>query len=110
MPETTSPMPVALLEWRPLKQNSLRGFATVRIGAALKVADVTVHCSAGRRWASMPSKVQINKEGVALRDERGKMKYVPLISWMDKGTADRFSEGVIQAIEAQYPGDTESDF
>lgn len=107
---TDQPMPIALLEWRPLKQNSLRGFATVRIGSALKVTDVTVHCSAGRRWASLPSKVQINKDGAALRDERGKMKYVPLLSWLDKATADRFSEGVIQAIEAQHPGDTEGDF
>jgi hypothetical protein len=108
MPE--QPMPIVLLEWKPLKQNSLRGFATVRIGAALKVADVTVHCSSGRRWASLPSKVQMGKDGVALKNELGKFKYVPIISWMDKATADRFSEGVIQAIEAQYPGDTESDF
>lgn len=105
-----NPMPIALIDWRPLKQNSLRGFATVRIGAALKVSDVTVHCSSGKRWASLPSRPQVSKDGIAIKDERGKIKYFRIIEWMDKETADRFSEGVIQAIEAKHPGDTSGDF
>jgi hypothetical protein len=102
-------MPVSLLEWKSLKKNSLRGFATVRIGKSMKVSDVPVHCSGGRRWASLPSKPQINSDGVALRDDRGKIKYIPIVAWTDKDSADRFSEAVISAIEADHPGDTQAD-
>lgn len=102
-------MPVSLLEWRSLKKNSLRGFATVRIGKALKVSDISVHCSNGKRWASLPSKPQINKDGVVLREDSGKIKYTPCVSWMDKESSERFSEAVIAAIEAQHPGDTGAD-
>lgn len=102
-------MPLSLLDWRPLKKNSLRGFATVRIGKALKVSDVSVHCSNGKRWASLPSKPQINKEGVVLKDDSGKVKYLPIVSWTDAESGDRFSEAVIAAVEAAHPGDTQAD-
>ncbi len=101
-------MPVALLDWKSIKRNSLRGFATVRIGKALKVSDVAVHCSHGKRWASLPSKPQVDGQGNAIRDQNGKIKYIPVVAWLDKQTADRFSEAVIAAIEAQSPGDTQA--
>ena len=102
-------MPVALLSWKSVTQNSLRGFAKVRIGKALIVNDVVVHCSHGRRWASMPSKPVVDKAGVALRDDKGKLRYVPIIEWGDRETADSFSEGVIQAVEREHPGATGGD-
>ena len=103
-------MPVSLLEWRPMKRNSLRGFATVRLGKSLKISDIPVHCSAGKRWASLPSKPQIGSDGVVQKDDRGKPKYIPIVSWIDTDARDSFSEGVIQAVEAQYPGDTQGDY
>lgn len=104
-----SAMPVALLDWKPMKRNSLRGFATVRIGKALKVSDVAVHAASGRRWAQMPSKPQMDKNGTALREDSGKIKYVPMVQWTDRESADRFSEAVVAAVEAKHPGDTEAD-
>lgn len=102
-------MPVALLEWKKFEKNTLRGFAKVRLGKALVIADVTVHASHGKRWASMPSKPVIGTDGTLKKDSAtGKAVYVPIISWADKATADSFSEGVIQAVEAKYPGDTEA--
>ena len=102
-------MPVSLLDWKPMPRNSLRGFAKVRVGKSLVLHDVTVHCANGRRWASPASKPQISKEGVVLKDDSGKMKYVPVVSWADKEAADSFSEGVIQAIEREHPGATGAD-
>lgn len=96
---------LVLLEWKPLNRNSLRGFATIRLGKALKISDVGVHCAAGKRWASMPSKVQVSGDTV-LKDERGKTKYIPLITWLDRESADKFSDAVIEAVEAMHPGDT----
>jgi len=44
-----------------------------------------------------------------MRDARGKVLYTPLIEWEDKETRDRFSAGVIQAVETQHPGATQPD-
>lgn len=107
MPE--HPMPVALLEWKPMLRNSLRGFAVIRLGKSLRIADVAVHCSYGKRWAQMPGKAQIDKDGSVRRDNKGKIQYSPTASWLDKDSADRFSEAVIAAVEREYPGATQAE-
>ena len=102
-------MQVSILEWKSVTRNSLRGFATIRLGKSLRIKDVAVHCSHGNRLASRPSKPMIVGE-VIQKDERGKVKYVPLIEWLDRTVADDFSESVIAAVEAGYPGQTQGDF
>ncbi len=102
-------MPVSLLDWKEMKRNTLRGFAKVRVGKALIIHDVTVHTSHGKRWASLPSKPMMAADGIAKKDDNGKIKYVSLIEWGDKDTADSFSEGVIQAVEREHPGATAAD-
>jgi hypothetical protein len=94
------------LDWRPLVKNSLRGFATVRLGKSLKIVDIAVHCANGKRWAQMPGKPQLDKEGVARKNGDGKVQYSPVVAWLDRDTADRFSEGVVAAVEGAHPGAT----
>ena len=109
MSESQPAMQLTLLDWRPMKRNSLRGFATVRLGKAFKISDIVIHCNSGKRWASLPSKPQVDGNGVAVKDERGKIKYLPVVSWMDKDSSDRFSVAVIEAVEREYPGATQGD-
>ena len=97
-------IPVTLLEWKPLIRNTLRGFAKVRVGRALIFNDVPVNISQGRRWASLPSKPLIDREGVALRDLSGKVRYSPIAEWADREMRDAFSEAVCTAVERDYPG------
>ena len=99
-------MPVALLEWKKVEKNTLRGFAKIRVGKALIVRDVGLHCSNGKRWASLPSKPILNSDGTAKRGDNGKIAYAPILEWADRDTADSFSEGVIEAVEAAHPGAT----
>ena len=96
----TKPMPVKLLEWRAMERNTLRGFARVSVGA-LEITDVTVHVSGDRRWASLPAKPQIDKEGGVIKKD-GKTQYAKVIAWLNKETQDRFSEAVIAAIEETH--------
>ncbi|WP_424140280.1 hypothetical protein [Roseomonas chloroacetimidivorans] len=93
-----------IVEWKALSRNSLRGFATVRLRNGLAIKDVTVHCSNGKRWASLPSKPLIDKDGNAQRSQDGKIRYVPILEWPSRDVADRFSEAVVTAVEAAYPG------
>lgn len=103
-------MQVSLLEWKSIPKNSLRGFATIRLGKSMKIKDVSVHCSHGKRWASMPSKAMVNADGIAQRDDKGKIKYIPLIEWLDRSVSDDFSNSVVEAIEAMHPGETSSEY
>lgn len=101
-----SAMPVSLLSWKPLRKNTLLGFASVRLGRSFAIEDVSVHHSNGKFWASLPSKPLIDSSGVAKKNDQGKVQYAPVVKWLDRESADRFSQGVIAAIEAEHPGDT----
>ena len=76
-------MPVSLLAWKSVKKNTLRGFATVRLGASLSIKDVAVHTMNCKRWASLPSKPMLDADGNAKRNEAGKVQYVPVLEWLD---------------------------
>jgi hypothetical protein len=99
-------MPVTILQWRRLEKNNLMGFAKIQIGALI-ISDVTVMASNGRKWAGLPSKPMINRDGQVMQDDRGKTRYSPILEWASKETADRFSKAVISAIEAEHPADTD---
>lgn len=102
---TTKLMPVQILEWRALRKNSLLGFASIQLGA-LKIKDVTVNTSHGKLWAGLPSKPMIDRDGAAMRNEQGKVRYVPILEWDSKETGNRFSESVVAALEETHPGAT----
>lgn len=103
-------LPISLLGWKTMPRNSLRGFAKVRLGKSLIINDVTVHCSHGRRWATLPSKPLVLSNGEVKKEASGKITYVPLLEWTDRESADRFSEAVIAAVEREHPGETEGSF
>jgi len=95
-------MPLALMSFKPLVRNTLRGFADVRVGKSLVIREVAVHVSHGKAWAALPSK-PVLKDGRATTDERGKVRYVPMMEWADKDTRDAFSDAVVAAVRAQDP-------
>lgn len=95
-------IPVTLLAFKPILKGAVVGVASVTLGRALRVNDVMVLTSNGRTWANLPSKPQIGKDGVALKDDRGKFRYSPILEWQDKESLARFSAAVISAIEAAH--------
>jgi hypothetical protein len=96
-------LPVVLLEWKPVRRNTLVGFARVRLGRSLIISDITVHVRYGRRWAAMPARPQIDRDGTVLRDDGGKIKYAKILEWSDRDTAGSFSETVCSAVAPEHP-------
>jgi hypothetical protein len=96
-------LPIALLEWRPIVRNTLRGFAEVRVGRTLIINDCPAHCSHGRKWVALPSKPQLTRERELVRDATGKLAYTPVVEWADRAAANRFSDDTVAVIEAQFP-------
>jgi hypothetical protein len=91
----------------PVRRNSLRGFAEVQLPSGMIVADVAVHITEGRPWAAPPSKPMLDRNGIVMRDDKGKIKYAPIISFATKDLRDRFSREVINAMTIAHPGEIE---
>lgn len=94
-------MPVQILDWRELRKGALQGFVKIQLGA-LEITDVQIMSSDGRRWANLPSKPQIDRDG-NVRKENGKTLYTPILKWATKDAGNRFSESVLAALEAKHP-------
>jgi hypothetical protein len=90
-------------EWRPLRKNSLVGFAKVELPSGMILADVTVLAGANGPWASPPSKPMIGSDGVVMKDASGKVRYSPIIEFTSKEIRNRFSAAVIEAVREAHP-------
>jgi hypothetical protein len=64
---------------------------------------VTILTSEKGPWASPPSKPMIGRDGAVMKDDKGKVRYVPIIEFRDKDTRDRWSASVIDAVQAAHP-------
>jgi DNA-binding cell septation regulator SpoVG len=77
---------VVIEEFRERRANTLRGFLTVRLPSGLVLHDVTLHQGEDGCWVGMPSKPMLDADGNVVRDARGKVRYVNLITtfrWSD---------------------------
>jgi hypothetical protein len=101
-PERKAPS-LRVADLKPVVRNTLRGFCTVTLPNGLTISDVSIHAKGDTAWASLPSKPQIDRDGVALRGPDGKVRYTPILSWSSKAVADRFSAAVVAAVMAQAP-------
>src|SRR4051812_23935601 len=95
--------PIVIEEWKPRRQNTLVGFAVVRLPSGMKLHDVSVHIMGTKAWASPASKPQIDRNGAAIRGDDGKIKYLPVVSFETKAISDKFSIGVIEALRLAHP-------
>jgi hypothetical protein len=83
-----------LVDWRPLRRGNLRGFAGVELASGLRIAEIPVLLTHGRAWAALPSRPMVGAGGTALRDDGGKIRYAPLLSWRDRDLQHRWSDAV----------------
>ena len=106
---SANPMPVSIIDWKPMRRNTLCGFAKILVGRSMTINDVAVHFKNGRGWAQAPGKPQIGSDGMVRKDESGKIQYTPVIQWIDRDASDRFSDGVVQALLAAHPNALSAD-
>jgi hypothetical protein len=93
-----------IIEWRPLRRNSLLGFAKIELPSGMIIADVTILTGARGPWASPPAKPLIDRDGAVMKDATtGKVRYAPIIEFTSKEIRDRWSAAVIEAMRAAHP-------
>lgn len=90
-------------DWRPMRRNSLIGFVRVELHSGMIVSDVAIHTSDRGAWASPPAKPMLGPDGVALKDDQGKIRYALVIEFRSKEVRSRFSAAVIEALRAAHP-------
>jgi hypothetical protein len=90
-------------EFKPLVRNTLRGFAEVHIGELrLTIKDIPAHTKGGRCWAQLPSKPQV-KDGNLVKNDEGKVQYIPMLAWDTRAVSDAFSDAVVRAVRELVP-------
>ena len=78
-----------ILDFKPLRKNSLLGFARVQLPSGLIINDCPILTSERGPWASPPSKPQIDRDGNVIRDPNGKIKYSSIIEFKSRAVRDR---------------------
>jgi hypothetical protein len=95
---------ITILEWRPHTKGALLGFAKVELLSGMVLLDVTILTGERGPWASPQSKPMINREGVAMKDDKGKLRYSPIIEFTSREIRDRWSDAIISAMREAHPG------
>jgi hypothetical protein len=93
---------VKLLEWRPLADGSLLGFAKIQFSSGLIVAEIGIHRTGSKSWAAPPSRPWFKGTELIL-DEAGKLRWQPLLEFMNHGTRASWSRQCVAAVRAEHP-------
>ena len=83
-----------ILEWRPYEKNTLRGFFSVRLASGLILHSLMLHERNERRWIGYPSREWTNPEG--------EKQYTPIVEFEDPGTANRFRDEMLAALDRHF--------
>jgi hypothetical protein len=96
---------ITCVAFKPVTRNTLRGFATIRVGELrMEIRELEVHeHENGARWVVPAGRPMIDKDGVALREPNGRIKYLNLFEFTDQTTRDAFSRAVIDALLRAFP-------
>jgi len=99
-----SKLSLSCSEFKPFKRNTLMGFAVIKIDAMkLTIKDVAVHEKNGKRWAQLPSKPMVSRDGAVLKDDAGKIKYSVIMEFDGKEVRDAFSAAAVAAVIEKAP-------
>src|SRR4051812_32321101 len=83
---------VTCLSFRPLRRNTLVGFASLHWPRArLKLHNVAVHQNGNRRWCQLPARPQTGPDGNTIRDRDRKVQYAVMIEFDDQRVSTLFS-------------------
>jgi hypothetical protein len=85
-------------DFKPLRKNTLLGFFTLVLDSGLVIKECSLHEKDGKRWFSFPGKPQIDKDGKAMRDDRGKVLYANIIVVEERARSAKLQHAVLEAV------------
>jgi hypothetical protein len=95
---------VVVEDFRRLAKNTLRGFVRARFPPRIIIAEISIHVGAdGKAWASPPSRPMLDRDGAAMRDQDGKVRWQPLMTFASGKIRNAWSQHVIDALLSLFP-------
>ena len=94
---------MTLINWQPQRIGALIGRATVRLPIGLEISGIGVFESDGSRWVQLPAQ-ELRIAGQPVLGANGKPKYVSPIRWRTSDLQRRFSEQVLELVDAAAGG------
>jgi hypothetical protein len=94
---------IVIEEFVVVTKNTLRGFARVRLPSGLVLHDVAIHQRDGTAWASPASKPMLNRDGQQMKDQNGKLMWLPIISFTSREVRDRLDTAILDALHHSHP-------
>src|ERR1700712_2064774 len=101
----TSPitlLPLVIIDWKSIRIGGLIGFAKARLGQAMIINDIPVSCANGHVFAGTPGKPVIGRDGLVVKNDRGRVTYTPVMEWEGRAARERWSASVLAAIIEKY--------
>lgn len=96
--------PLRLLTFKAVRKGTLRGFASVKLPIGLVINDIPVNQAGnGKAWAMLPGKPMVDRDGNLVRDDRGHLRYSPVVEWGTSELRETFSQRVVGLVRAEYP-------
>jgi hypothetical protein len=94
---------ISVKDFKPIRAGALRGFADVHLPSGMILHRCSIFAKDDKAWASPPSKQVVGRDGSVQRTGDGKIRYEQAVSFIDRATQERWSAGVIEALQAAYP-------
>jgi hypothetical protein len=91
--------PAVCLSWRPHQAGTLRGFCDIELPSGLVLCDISVHESAGQRWANPAGIPALDADRRQRLGPNGKPDYRPSARFAHSGARERFRAAVLAALE-----------
>lgn len=102
-PVQPPPMRPIIKEFTALPTGAMVGIADVQLPSGMVLHRCAIFNKDGKQWAMPPGRPMLDRDGRVLKNESGKAKYEPTVSFADRTTQDRWSAAVIDALRADRP-------
>lgn len=92
-----------ILDFRPVRKGSLRGFLSVQLPSGLIVREVGVHIAGSKSWCAPPARPWMRGTELITDAATGKLKWQPLIDFSTHGVRSSWSRQILRALNEAYP-------
>jgi DNA-binding cell septation regulator SpoVG len=94
---------VEIKQFKSVLKGAVLGVVDVQLDSGMVLHGCMIFAKEDRVWANAPSERVMDRAGQPMTSLVGKPVYRDIVSFKDRKTQQRWSDGVIAALRAKYP-------